>query len=153
MPLPSRKHTLKRPRARHFNSKDIEIRAINNDIECSEFFEQLLGKTEKFISNKRSNKYGKRKIDETSTESKPGSSQLKNSEAESTSNKTTQNLSPITEILDSSSDLDPGTNQKISNSRESIVPSIEILDNHQIQNLKQRPRNLFFPIIKISCLE
>ena len=128
MPLPSRKHTLKRPRARNFKSKYIDIREINNDIEFSEFFEQLLEKREKFISNKCSNKYGKIKIEETSTESKPGSSQLKNSEAESTSNKTTQNLSPITEISDSSSNLDPETNQKISNSRESIVPSIEILD-------------------------
>ena len=128
MPLPSRKHTLKRPRARNFKSKDIKIRAINNDIEFSEFFEQLLVKTEQFISNKCSNKYGKRKMDETFTESKPGSSQLKNFEAESTSNKTTQNVFRITEILDSSSDLDPETNQKISNSRESIVPSIEILD-------------------------
>ena len=94
MPLPSRKHTLKRPRVRNFKSKDIEIREIDNDIEFSEFFEQLLEKREKFISNKCSNKYGKRKIEDTPTESKPGSSQLRNSEAESTSNKTTQNLSP-----------------------------------------------------------
>ena len=88
----------------------------------------MLEKTEKFISNKCSHKYGQRKISETSTESKPGSSQLRNSEAESTSNKTTQNLSLITELSDSSSDLDPETNQKIFNSREGIVPSIEILD-------------------------
>ena len=98
---------MKRPRARNFKSKDIKIREINNDIEFSEFFEQLLEKTEKFISNKCSNKYEKRKIEETSTESKPGTSQLRNSQAESTSNKTTQNLSPITEISNSSSDLDP----------------------------------------------
>ena len=45
MPLPSRKHTFKRPRARNFKSKDIEMREINNDIEFSEFFEQLLEKT------------------------------------------------------------------------------------------------------------
>ena len=128
MPLPSRKHTLKRPRARNFRSKAIEIREINDDIEFSEFFEQMLEKTEKFISNKRCHKYGKRKIKETSTESKPGSSQLKNSEGESKNNKTTQNLSPIIEILDSSSDFDSETNQKISNSRESIIPSIEILN-------------------------
>ena len=117
MPLPLRKNTFKRPRARNFKSKDIEIKEINNDIKFSEFFEQLLEKTEKFISNKCCHKYGKRKIKETSTESEPGSSQLINSEAESTSNKTTQYLSPITEISDSSSDLDPKTNQKISNSR------------------------------------
>ena len=71
---------MKRPRARNFESKDIEIREINNDIEFSEFIEQLLEKTHKFISNKCSHKYGKRKIDETSTESKPGSSQLRNCE-------------------------------------------------------------------------
>ena len=136
MPLPSRKHTFKRPRARNFKSKDIEIREINNDIEFSESFEQLLEKTEKFISNKCSHKYGKRKIDETSTESKPGSSQLKFSEAESTNNKTNPNLSPIIEILDSRSDFDPETNQKISNPRESIVPRSKFLIYHQIQNLK-----------------
>ena len=53
MPLPSQKHTLKRSRARNLKLKDIEIREINNDIEFSEFFERLLEKTEKFISNKR----------------------------------------------------------------------------------------------------
>ena len=90
MSLPSRKHTFKRPRARNLESKDIKIREINNDIEFSEFFEQLLEKTEKFISSKRFHKYGKRKIEETSTESKPGSSQLRNSEPESTNNKTTK---------------------------------------------------------------
>ena len=41
MSLPSRKHTLKRPRARNLESKDIKIREINNDIEFSKFFEQL----------------------------------------------------------------------------------------------------------------
>ena len=126
MPLPSRKHTLKRPWARNLKIKDIKIREINNDIEFSEFFEQLLETTEKFISSKRSHKYGKRKIEETSTKSKPGSFQLRNSDPESTNNKTTQNLSPIIEISDNSSDFDPETNQKISNSRGSIIPSIEI---------------------------
>ena len=101
MPLPSWKHTFKRPRARNFKSKDIEIREINNDIEFSEFFEKLLEKTEKFISNKCSHKYGKRKIGETSIESKPGSSRLRNSEPESRNNKTTQNCSPTIETSDS----------------------------------------------------
>ena len=46
-------HTFKRPRARNFKSKtitkDIEIREINNVFEFSEFFEQLLDITEKFL--------------------------------------------------------------------------------------------------------
>ena len=128
MPLPLRKITFKRPWASNFKSKDIEIKEINNDIKFSEFIEQLLENTEKFLPNKRPHKYGKRKIEETSTESKPGSSQLRNSEPESINNKTTQNLSPIIEISDGSSDIDPETNQNISNSRESIVPSIENLN-------------------------
>ena len=111
MPLPSRKHTFKRPRTRNCKSKtitkDIEIREINNDIDFSEFVEKLLDKTEKFISNKRSHKYGKRKIEETSTKSKPGSSQLRSFEPESINNKTTQNVSPIIQISDSSLDIDP----------------------------------------------
>ena len=158
MPLPLRKHTFKRPRVRNFKSKDIKIREINNDIEFSEFFEQLLEKTEKFIANKCSHKYGKRKINETSAESKPGSSQLRNSEAESTSNKTTQNLSPITEISDSSSDLDPKTNQKISNSCESIVPTIEILDissdsgsETEIEEPSFAQNKIFLPKITNIC--
>ena len=132
MPLPLRKHTLKRPRARKFKlktiTKDIEIREIKNDIEFSEFFEQLLEETEKCILNRLSHRYGKRKIEETSTESKPRRSQLRISEPESINNKTTKNLYPIIEISDSRSDFEPETNQKISNSHESIVPSIEILD-------------------------
>ena len=118
----------------------------------------MLEKIEIFIANKCSHKYGKRKINETSAESKPGSSQLRNSEAESTSNKTTQNLSPITEISDSSSDLDPKTNQKISNSCESIVPTIEILDissdsgsETEIEEPSFAQNKIFLPKITNIC--
>ena len=157
MALSARKHNFKRLRARNFKSKamtkDIEIREINNDIEFSEFFEQLLEKTEKFISNKRSQNYGKRKIEETSTESKLESSQLRNFEPVSTNNKTTQNLSPMIEISDGSSDFDHETNEKIPNSRESIVSSIEILNISSDSGSETDTEEPIFVTNKIFCLE
>ena len=49
MPLLSRKRTFKRPRARKVKqktfAKEIKIKEIKNDIEFSNFFEQLLEKT------------------------------------------------------------------------------------------------------------
>ena len=54
MPLSSPKCTFKCPRARKIKQKtfaqEIKIKEIKNDIEFLNFFEQLLEKTEKFIS-------------------------------------------------------------------------------------------------------
>ena len=131
MPLASRKRTFKRPRAGKIKPKtvaqDIKIKEIKTDIELSNFSEQLLEKTEKFISNKTSHKYGKIKIKVTSTETRPGSFQLKSLKPKSFKNKSTQKLPPIIEIPDSKSNFEPETLKNF-NSSENIAPSIEIIN-------------------------
>ena len=78
MPLPSRKRTFKRPRARKIKpetlAEEIKIKEIKSVIEFSNFLEQLLEKTEKFIS-KSAHKVEKEQIEETVTKPEPENSE------------------------------------------------------------------------------
>ena len=138
MPLPSRKRTFKRPRARKIKpetfAQEIKIKEIKSDIEFSNFFEQLLEKTEKLIS-KSAHKVEKEQTEKTVTEPEPGNSESKNPELKSilTENKISEYLPPIIETLNISSDSEYEVNlsdfipddNKIP---QNLSPIIEILN-------------------------
>ena len=138
MPLPSRKRTFKRPRARKIkpetSAQEIKIKEIKSDIEFSNFFERLLEKTEKLIS-KSAHKVEKDQTEKTITKPEPENSESKNPESKSilTENKISEYLPPIIEILNISSDSESEVNlsdfipddNKIP---QNLSPIIEILN-------------------------
>ena len=113
MSSPSFRRTFKRPRKIKTKSlvKVFEVKEIKSDIEFLNFFEQLLQKTEKFIS-KSARKIKKGKFEKSLTRLTPDNSKLKNLETEHINDKSPHNLHPIIEILETSSDSVPETNKK-----------------------------------------
>ena len=89
MSSPSLIRTFKRLRKIKTKSlvKIFQVKEIKSDIEPSNCFEQLLEKTEKFIS-KSAHKVEKGKTEEASTESTPDNSKSKNFETELIKDKT-----------------------------------------------------------------
>ena len=125
MPLSSRKRTFKRPRARKIKQKtfaqEIKIKEIKNDIEFSNFFEQLLEKTEKFILKSA------HKVEETLNKPEPDNSKSKNFELELIENNTPHHLIRIIESLSIYSDSELEGNSKNLVSNKDQTSNIEII--------------------------
>ena len=125
MPLSSPKRTFKRPRARKIKQKtfaqEIKIKEIKNDIEFSNFFEQLLEKTEKFISKSA------HKVEETLNKPEADNSKSKNFELELIKNNTPHHLIPIIESLSIYSDSELEGNSKNLVSNKDQTSNIEII--------------------------